>query len=64
MSVNIETLAKIVRKELQKEHDKQIQYLKDRIDELEDIIYDNESDIEDLEGRINELETKFSEEDS
>lgn len=64
MSVNIETLAKIVRKELQKEHDKQIQYLKDRIDELEDMIYDNESDIEDLEGRINELETKFSEEDS
>ena len=47
MSVNIETLAKIVRKELQKEHDKQIQYLKDRIDELEDIIYDNESNIED-----------------
>ena len=64
MSVNIETLAKIVRKELQKEHDKQIQYLKDKIDELEDIIYDNESNIEDLEGRINELETKFSEEDS
>lgn len=64
MSVNIETLAKIVRKELQKEHDKQIQYLKDRIDELEDMVGDNESNIEDLGGRINEIEAKFSEEDS
>lgn len=64
MSVNIETLAKIVRKELQKEHDKQIQYLKDRIDELEDMVGDNESNIEDLDGRINEIEAKFSEEDS
>lgn len=60
MSVNIETLAKIVRKELQKEHDKQIQYLKNRIDELEDMIADNESNIDDLDGRINEIETKIS----
>lgn len=63
MSVNIETLAKIVRKELQKEHDKQIQYLKDRIDELEDMIGDYESEIEDLDERMNEMESKFSEED-
>jgi prefoldin subunit 5 len=62
MSVNIEILAKIVRKELQKEHDKQIQLLQDRIDELEDMIYDNESNIEDLDGRISEIEAKFSEE--
>ncbi len=61
MSVNIETLAKIVRSELQKEHDKQIQHLKDRIDELEDMIGDNESDIDDLAGRIDEIETKLSE---
>lgn len=60
MSVNIETLAKIVRKELQKEHDKQIQYLKDRIDELEDMIGDNESNIDDLDDRITEIEAKFS----
>ena len=64
MSVNIKTLAKIVRKELQKEHDKQIQYLKDRIDELEDMVGDNESNIDDLDERINEIEAKFSEEDS
>ena len=60
MSVNIETLAKIVRKEFKKEHDKQIQYLKDRIDELEDMISDNESNIDDLDGRMNEIETKLS----
>ncbi len=64
MADNIEILAKIVRKELQKEHDKQIQILKDRIDELEDMISDNESDIQDLDERINEIETKFSEKDS
>ncbi len=64
MSVNIEALAKIVRKELQKEHDKQIQYLKNRIDELEDMISDNESNIGDLDGRMNEIETKLSETDS
>ncbi len=64
MSVNIEALAKIVRKELQKEHDKQIQYLKDRIDELEDMVSDNESNIEDLDERINEIEAKFNETDS
>lgn len=64
MSVNIETLAKIVRKELQKEHDKQIQYLKDRIDELEDMVGENESIVDDLDGRINEIEAKFSQEDS
>ncbi len=61
MSVNIETLAKIVRKELQKENDKQIQYLKDRIDELEDMISDNESNIDDLEERMNRFEAKFNE---
>ncbi len=60
MSVNIETLAKIVRRELQKEHDKQIEQLKDKIDELEDMIYDNESHIEDLEYQISEIKEKFS----
>ena len=63
MSVNIETLAKIVRKELQKEHDKQIQCLKDRIDELEEMIEENESSIDDLDGRINDIEAKLPEED-
>ncbi len=69
MSVNIETLAKIVRKELQREHDKEIQHLKDRIDELEDRIddnesniHDNESNIQDLDERVFEIETKFSKE--
>jgi len=69
MSVNIETLAQIVRKELQREHDKEIQHLKDRIDELEDRIddnesniHDNESNIQDLDERVFEIETKFSKE--
>lgn len=62
MSVNIEILAKIVRKELKKEHDKQIQYLKDRIDELEEMISENESNIGDLDGRVDELENQFSKE--
>ena len=64
MLVNIETINKIVRKELQKEHDKQIRQLMDRIDELEDMIGDNESNIEDLDGRINEIEVRFSEKDT
>ena len=63
LSVNIEILAKIVRKELQKEREKQIQDLKDRFDELENMIEDNESNIEDLMGRIEEIEAKFSEDD-
>ena len=61
MLVNIETLTKIVRKELQKEHDKQIRQLMDRIDELEDMIGDNESNIEDLDYRIDEIEVRLSE---
>ncbi len=64
MLVNIETLTKIVRKELQKEHDKQIRQLMDRIDELEDMIGDNESNIEELDDRINEIEMRFSEKDT
>lgn len=71
MLVNIETLTKIVRKELQKEHEKQIRQLMDRIDDLEDriddlegMVGDNESHIEDLNGRMNEIEMKFSEEDT
>lgn len=63
MSVNIEALAKIVRTEFQKEHDKQIQYLKDRIDELEDMIEDNECNIDDLDARITEIASKLSEDD-
>ena len=63
MSVNIEILAKIVRKELQKEHDKQIQRLKDRIDELEDMIGENESNIDDLDGRISDIEAQLSKQD-
>ena len=64
MALNIETLAKIVRKELQKEHDQQIQLLQDRIDELEDMISDNECQIVDLDGRVNDIEARFSEEDA
>ena len=63
MLVNIETLTKIVRKELQKEHEKQIRQLMDRIDDLESIIEDSESNIEDLEGRMHEIEMKISEKD-
>ena len=36
---------------------------KDKIAELEDMIYDNESHIEDLEGQISEIKEKFSGED-
>ena len=64
MALNIETLAKIVRKELQKEHDQQIQLLQDRINELEDMISDNECQIDDLDGRVNDIEAQLSEKDS
>ena len=64
MLINIETLTQIVRKELQKEHEKQIRQLMDRIDELEDMISDSESNIEDLDDRMNKIEMKFSEEDA
>lgn len=64
MALNIETLGKIVRKELQKEHDQQIQLLQDRIDELEDMISDNECQIDDLDGRVNDIEAQLSEKDS
>ena len=56
MSVNVEILAKIVRRELQKEHDKQIQYLKDRIDELEDMVEENQDAIDDLDSRLDEIQ--------
>lgn len=59
MALNIEVLAKIVRKELKKEHDKQIRQLQSRIDELEAMI----CDIEELDERVSEIESKFSEED-
>ncbi len=51
MSVNIETLSKIVRKELQKERDRQIEMLQNRIDELEDMV-------DELESRIDELQSE------
>ncbi|MBR6771843.1 MAG: helix-turn-helix domain-containing protein [Clostridia bacterium] len=63
MSVNIEALTKIVRKELRKEHDKQIRQLQARIDELEAMVSDNECSIEELDERVSEIESKFSEED-
>ena len=49
MLVKIEALTQIVRKELQKEHDKQIQQLMDRIVELEDMIDDLDSRMSDIE---------------
>lgn len=61
MSVNIETLAKVIRKELQKEHNKQLDELKSRIDEISDMVEDNESTIDELEGRIDDLEKELSE---
>lgn len=61
MSVNIETLAKVIRKELQKEHNKQLNELKNRIDEISDIADDNENTIDELEGRIDDLESMISE---
>ena len=61
MSVNIETLAKVIRKELQKEHNKQLDELKNRIDEISDIAEDNENTIDELEGRIDDLESMISE---
>ncbi len=68
MSVNIETLAKIVRQELSKEHDRQIEELKERIDALEDMIDDaqctadgNNCRIDDFESKIEELESKIEE---
>lgn len=61
MSVNIETLTKVIRKELQKENNKQLDELKSRIDEISDMAEDNESTIEELDGRIYDLESKISE---
>ncbi len=63
MSVNIETLAKIVRRELEKEHEKQIEELQNRIDELSELAYDNESRIDDLEMKIDDLEMLSENED-
>lgn len=63
MSVNIEALAKIVRKELKKEHDKQIRQLQAKIDELEAMVSDNECNIEELDERVSEIESELSEED-
>ncbi len=59
MAVNIETLAKLVRRELQKEHDKQIEELKSKLDEVTDMVEDSESRIMDLEEKIAELESKL-----
>ncbi len=61
MSVNIETLAKIVRKELEKSCDRQIEDLKSRIEELTDQVDDNESRISELESRLSELEQAVTE---
>ncbi len=61
MAVNIEDLAKIVRKELQKEHNKQIEELKELIEELTDQVEESEGNISDLEDKIEELEAKISE---
>ncbi len=61
MSVNIEILAKIVRKELQKEYSKQIEELKHRIDELEDIVDDNDGVIDDLNEQIDNLKDTIAE---
>ncbi|MGM9647805.1 MAG: hypothetical protein ACI3YH_06725, partial [Eubacteriales bacterium] len=54
-------LAKVIRKELQKEHNKQLDELKSRIDEISDMAEDNESTIDELKGRIDDLENELSE---
>ncbi len=59
MSVNIETLAKIVRKELEKEHNKQIEELKLRVDELLDLVEDIEDFIQELDSRVDNLESQL-----
>ncbi len=61
MSVNIDFLAKIVRKEIKKEHDKQIEELKNKLDDIEDLAEDNDGNIEALEERINALENQLAE---
>ncbi len=61
MAINIELLSKIVRKELQKEHRKQIEELKYKLDDIETLVADNEGNIGDLEERINALEIKVAE---
>ncbi len=68
LSVNIETLSKIVRRELEKEHDRQLSALRDQIDALSDTTDDNEAridaledQIEALEGRIGQLEAQIRE---
>ena len=55
MAVNINDLAAVVRRELKKEHDKQIFLLQSRIDELECLI-------DDLESRLDELESELQSE--
>ncbi len=61
MAVNIETLAKIVRRELQREHSAQIEELKKRLDDMDDYDSYNESSIADLEERIEDLEAELAE---
>ncbi len=61
MAVNIEDLAKIVRKELQKEHNKQIEELKELIEESTDQVEDNEFNISTLQTKIGKLEAKIEE---
>lgn len=61
MSVNIEALAKVIRKELKKEHNKQFDELKRRIESISDMAEDNESTIDELEERIGVLESKIAE---
>ncbi len=61
MSVNIDFLAKIVRKEIKKEHDKQIEELKHKLDDIESLAEDNEGHIDDLGEQINALETQVAE---
>ncbi len=57
MAVNIEALAKIVRRELERKHDQQIEAMTSRLEEVADMADDNESNINDLESRIDDLES-------
>lgn len=60
MAVNIQTLAKIVRKELQREHNRQIEDMKRRLDEVAELASDNEDSVDDLEDRISDLEQQLT----
>ncbi len=61
LAVNIDSLAKIVRRELEKKHNKHLQILDNRIEEVAVMAEEGESSFDELEDRIGALEEKIEE---